>query len=96
MQRINKNTVGVYNYLGLKDSLENNTDTFIYLGSSILTNGIKINARKTNVIIDGTYQGVTFTIMDKSMVASDTIYIASSNNKTLRMNKSLSFIHIRF
>lgn len=65
MQRINKNTVGVYNYLGLKDSLENITDTFIYLGSSILTNGIKINARKTNVIIDGTYQGVTFTIMDK-------------------------------
>lgn len=88
MQRINKNTVGVYNYLGLKDSLENNTDTFIYLGSSILTNGIKINARKTNVIIDGTYQGVTFTIMDKSMAASDRIYIASSNNKTLRIHKS--------
>lgn len=65
MQRINKNTVGVYNYLELRDALENNTDTFIYLGSSILTNGIKINARKTNVIIDGTYQGVTFTIMDK-------------------------------
>lgn len=66
MQRINKNTVGVYNYLELRDALENNTDTFIYLGSYIiLTNGIKINASKTNVIIDGTYQGVTFTIMDK-------------------------------
>lgn len=59
MQKINKNTVGVYNYLELRDALENNTDTFIYLGSSILTNGIKINASKTNVIIDGTYQGVT-------------------------------------
>ena len=32
MQRINTNTV-VYNYLELKDSLENTTDTFIYLGS---------------------------------------------------------------
>lgn len=30
MQRINTNTV-VYNYLELKDSLENTTDTFIYL-----------------------------------------------------------------
>lgn len=32
MQWINTNTV-VYNYLDLKDSLENITDTFIYLGS---------------------------------------------------------------
>lgn len=30
MQRINTNTV-VYNYLELRDSLENTTDTFIYL-----------------------------------------------------------------
>lgn len=32
MQRINTNTV-VYNYLELRDSIENTTDTFIYLGS---------------------------------------------------------------
>ena len=32
MQRINTNTV-VYNYLELRDPLENTTDTFIYLGS---------------------------------------------------------------
>lgn len=25
MQRINKNTVGVYNYLGLRDAIENTT-----------------------------------------------------------------------
>lgn len=34
MQRINTNTV-VYNYLELKDSLENTTNTFIYLGSEL-------------------------------------------------------------
>lgn len=53
MQRINTNTVVVYNYTELKSALENTTDTFVYLGSDItLTNGIKINASKTSVIID--------------------------------------------
>lgn len=55
MQRININTV-VYNYLELKDSLENTTDTFIYLVSDItFTNGIKINASNYRTITFGYY-----------------------------------------
>lgn len=93
MQRINTNTVVVYNYTELKSALENTTDTFVYLGSDItLTNGIKINASKTSVIIDGTYQGVTYTLTDnKSTAASDTIYIASSNNKAVTV-ENLNFV----
>ena len=49
MQKINTNTVVVYNYTELKSALENTTDTFVYLGSDItLTNGIKINASPKN------------------------------------------------
>lgn len=93
MQRINTNTVVAYNYTELKSALENTTDTFVYLGSDItLTNGIKINASKTSVIIDGTYQGVTYTLTDKkSTAASDTIYIASSNNKAVTV-ENLNFV----
>ena len=62
MQRINKNTVGVYNYLGLKDAIENNTDTFIYLVSDItFTNGIKINASNHRTITFY-YYGVLVTL----------------------------------
>lgn len=61
MQRINTNTV-VYNYLELRDSLENTTDTFIYLGSDItFTNGIKINASNYRTITFG-YYGVLVTL----------------------------------
>ena len=61
MQRINTNTV-VYNYLELKDSLENTTDTFIYLVSDItFTNGIKINASNYRTITFY-YYGVLVTL----------------------------------
>lgn len=61
MQRINTNTV-VYNYLELRDSLENTTDTFIYLGSDItFTNGIKINASNYRTITFY-YYGVLVTL----------------------------------
>lgn len=61
MQRINTNTV-VYNYLKLKDSLENTTDTFIYLVSDItFTNRIKINASNYRTITFY-YYGVLVTL----------------------------------
>ena len=55
MQRINTNTV-VYNYLELRDALENTTDNFIYLGSDItFINGIKISASNYRIITFGCY-----------------------------------------
>lgn len=83
MQRINTNTVVVFNDTELKLSLENTTDTTIFLGANItLTTGIKINAAKTKVIIDGTYENTTYTLTDKkSTAASDAITIASNTTK---------------
>ena len=85
MQRIKTNTVIVYNYTELKSAIENTTDTFVYLGSDItMTNGIRINAAKSSLIIDGTYQNVTYTLTDKkSTAAGDTIYVSSNVNKSI-------------
>lgn len=83
---INNNEVVVFTYLELKSALEeNNGYNIIHFGDNItLTNGININSSKTNVIIDGSYDGVTYTLTDKkSTAASDTIRVSSAFNKSV-------------
>lgn len=79
MTIINDVTVSVDNFLELKDVLEGtNNYLYIYLNGDItLTSGIRINASKTNLIIDGTYNNVRHKFIDmKSTSASNTINIA--------------------
>ena len=68
MKVIDSITVVVYTYSELKEALEgNNGYTYIYFGDNItLSGGVAISGTKSNVIIDGTYDGVrhTYTDMD--------------------------------
>ena len=63
MQIIDDNTVVVNNSEEFKKALsEENDYNYIYLGNDItLTSGFTINANKTNLIIDGTYNNVKYT-----------------------------------
>ena len=74
---IDNTTVVVYSYDELKSTLEG-TYTYVYLGSNItMTNEIKINRLTKEVIINGTYEGITYILEDKkSLNASDTITIS--------------------
>lgn len=76
---IDNTTVVVYSYDELKSALEG-TYTYVYLGSNIpMTNGIKINRLTKEVIINGTYEGITYSLEDKkSLSASDTITVSSN------------------
>lgn len=81
MTIINDTSVVVFTSEELKTVLEqNNNYTQIYFGANItLTSGIKIANSKTNVIIDGTYQDITYTLEDmKNLSASNTINVSSS------------------
>lgn len=81
MTIINDTSVVVFTSEELKTILEqNNSYAHIYFGANItLTSGIKIANTKTNIIIDGTYQGITYTLEDmKNLSASNTINISSS------------------
>lgn len=89
MTIIDSNTVVVYTSAELKTILEgNNTYTLIYFGANIkLTTGILVFPSKTEIVIDGTYQGVRYNFEDVESVAYvHTIYInsASSVNITLQ------------
>ena len=80
MTIINNNTVVVYTSLELKEVLENdNNYTYVYFGNNIiLSSGISISSSKTNVVIDGTYNDVTYEYTDqKKAGTSDTINIIS-------------------
>ena len=76
---IDNTTVVVYSYDELKSALEG-TYTYVYLGNNItMTNGIKINRLTKELIINGTYEGITYILEDKkSLSASDTITISSN------------------
>lgn len=76
MTIINDNTVVVFSSDELKTVLEkDNSYNYIYFGSNIsLTSGIKIASTKANIIIDGTYDGTTYTFTDmKTLNTGDTI-----------------------
>lgn len=82
MNILNESTVVVYNSEQLKTALEaDNGYTNIFLGANVeLTTGIKISKTKSLIIIDGTYNNITYTFTDKkSTAASDTISIQSAN-----------------
>ena len=86
MTVLNENSVVVYNSAELKTVLEgNNGYTTVYFGSDItLTNGISISSSKVNVIIDGTYNNVTYKFEDKkSASTSDTISVSSAMTKNV-------------
>ena len=84
MTIIDDNTVVVNTSAELKNVLENNNAyNYIYFGNNInLTTGIVISNTKTNVVIDGTYENVTYEFTDmKSTGATDTIRVNSAINK---------------
>lgn len=78
---INQNTVVVFTSSELKEALENdNGYTYIYLGSDItLSSGIAISNKKSEVIIDGTYNNVMYNYIDqKKLGTSDGIYVTGA------------------
>lgn len=80
MTIINENTVVVTSASELKEALEkDNTYTYIYFGNNItLESGITISKNKNNIVIDGTYNNITYEFTDqKKLGTGDTINISS-------------------
>ncbi len=80
MTIINENTVVVTSSSELKEALEkNNAYTYIYFGNNItLESGITISKNKNNIVIDGTYNNITYEFTDqKKLGTGDTINISS-------------------
>lgn len=78
------NELAVSSYSELKATLESSTDGIntIYLASDITmeTTGITVSSAKSNVVIDGTYDGVRHTITEgKAAGATNNIYINNAN-----------------
>ena len=93
MTIIDDNTVVVNTSAELKNILENNnTYNYIYFGNNItLTSGIIISSTKANIIIDGTYDNVTYEFTDmKSTGAADTIRVNSVINKVTVKNMKIT------
>lgn len=93
MTIIDDNTVIVNTSAELKNVLENNNAyNYIYFGNNInLTSGIVISSTKTNVVIDGTYENVTYEFTDmKSTGATDTIRVNSAINKVTVKNMKIT------
>ena len=92
MTIINESTVVVFSSDELKKVLEeNNNYSYIYFGANLtLLNGITISNTKTNIIIDGTYNGITYQFEDrKSASASDTINVLSTMQKIAVQNMNI-------
>lgn len=86
MTIIDANTVVVMTAGELKTVLEGtNTYSYIYFGANItLTTGITILASKTNITIDGTYNGVRYRYTDmRSTATGDTIAVLSAVNANI-------------
>lgn len=93
MTIIDDNTVVVNTSAELKNVFENNNAyNYIYFGNNInLTSGIVISSTKTNVVIDGTYENVTYEFTDmKSTGATDTIRVNSAINKVTVKNMKIT------
>lgn len=80
MEIINNNTVVVTNGEELKDVLSNTNDyNYVYLGNDItLTSGFKINANKTKVTIDGTYNNIKATYTNNLTDSTDVITVSTT------------------
>ena len=79
MTIINDTTVVVFSSEELKTVLEsNNSYTYIYFVSNIsLKSGIKIASTKANIIIDGTYNGVTYNFEDMKTLNTGDVNISA-------------------
>ncbi len=95
MQIIDDNTVVVVSSDELKKALsEDNTYTYIYLGSDItLTNGFSINANKEKVIIDGTYQDNKYTYTNNLSETNDVISASVTNKQIILKNMNIISSH---
>lgn len=95
MQIIDDNTVVVNNSEEFKKALsEENDYNYIYLGNDItLTSGFTINANKTNLIIDGTYNNVKYTYTNNLNESSDVIEASTSNRKITLKNMNIISSH---
>ncbi len=94
---MNNKVIIVYSGSDLKQVLEdNNGFNYIYLGSNItLDSGIVINEEKENIIIDGTYNGTTYTLTGmNSILESDTISVNVSNKKIEIRNMKIIYTNI--
>ncbi len=85
MQVLNSRSVVVNTSSELKNILEeDNNYKHIYLGSDItLDNGITINENKKNIIIDGTYLGVRYTLTGVNTLSEEDTITASANNERI-------------
>lgn len=81
MIEVNKNTVVVFSCEELKKALEeDNLYEYIYFGKNIiLDSGIAISSSKKDVVIDGTYNGVTYEFTDQKISGeNEGIYVTDS------------------
>lgn len=81
MEVIDSKTVVVFSYTELKQALEGDNGYLdIYMGADInMSGGIRINSKKSNVMISGTYNGVTYRLEDvKSLATGDTISVSNT------------------
>ena len=85
MKIINNKTVLIYSFDELKSVLEeDNLYEKIYLGSDItLESGININDNKIKIIIDGTYEGVRYTLTGMNSGEKEDTICASINNNEI-------------
>lgn len=94
MEIINNKMIGVSTSEELKDVLENENEyEFIYLMTNItLSSGIKINAKKEKVIIDGTYNNNRYTLTGMNSVeVTDTIMVSSTNKEIVVRNININY-----
>ncbi|MDF9838757.1 MULTISPECIES: hypothetical protein [unclassified Breznakia] len=98
--RLAANETVVYTYADLKSTLESATDgiNMIYLGADITmsTTGINVSEAKTNVTIDGSYNGVSHKIIEApAAVPASTIYINKSTIKSFTL-KNMHIIGMNY
>jgi len=84
------NEIVVYTYAELKDALQSSTNgiDYIYLGSDITLeiSGISVSNTKSNVTLDGTYNGIRHTLIEgKSAAITTNIYINSASMNTFTL-----------
>lgn len=95
MQIINDNTVVVNNGEELKQVLsETNDYTYVFFGSDItLTSGFTINSNKTEIVIDGTYNGNKYTYTNNLTESTDVINANKQNKKMVLKNMNIISSH---
>ena len=95
MQIINDNTVVVNNGEELKQVLsETNDYTYVFFGSDItLTSGFTINSNKTEIVIDGTYNGNKYTYTNNLTESTDVINANKQNKKIVLKNMNIISSH---